>query len=125
MPGRLWLAPGPRRAAHRCEADTWPAQRTVPGHPADRSPGLGRAIHVVRRARAACPTVPGSDVLHANIQDRFTEHGVQMMSLRFVTDPQAPKVFPPDHWYAAPPSPDGAWPAGQILRSVDEALVVT
>ena len=40
--------------------------------------------------------------LHANIQDVFNEHGVQIMSPAYVADPDRPKVVPPDHWYAAP-----------------------
>jgi small-conductance mechanosensitive channel len=48
------------------------------------------------------------DVLHANIQDAFNEHGVQIMSPRYVMDPRAPKVVPPEHWYASPASPHDA-----------------
>ena len=40
--------------------------------------------------------------LHANIQDVFNEHGVQIMSPAYVADPDLPKVVPPDRWYAAP-----------------------
>jgi len=40
--------------------------------------------------------------LHANIQDLFNEHGVQIMSPAYVADPQEPKVVPPERWYAAP-----------------------
>jgi small-conductance mechanosensitive channel len=40
--------------------------------------------------------------LHANIQDVFNEHGVQIMSPAYVADPDRPKVVPPEHWYAAP-----------------------
>jgi small-conductance mechanosensitive channel len=44
--------------------------------------------------------------LHANIQDAFNEYGVQIMSPRYVFDPTAPKIVPPDQWYPAPASPD-------------------
>jgi small-conductance mechanosensitive channel len=40
--------------------------------------------------------------LHANIQDVFNEHGVQIMSPAYEADPAAPKIVPPEQWYAAP-----------------------
>ena len=46
------------------------------------------------------------DALHANIQDLFNEHGVQIMSPNYVFDPSAPKVVDRAHWFAAPA--DGA-----------------
>lgn len=48
---------------------------------------------------------PRADILsalHANIQDVFNEHGVQIMSPHYVMDPGHEKVVPPDRWYAAP-----------------------
>ncbi len=36
--------------------------------------------------------------LHANIQDVFNEHGVQIMSPHYVADTSEPKVVPPDKW---------------------------
>jgi small-conductance mechanosensitive channel len=49
------------------------------------------------------------DALHANVQDAFNEHGVQIMSPNYVLDPAAPKVVPKAEWFAAPaqrePSP--------------------
>ena len=53
--------------------------------------------------------VPILDRLHANIQDAFNEFGVQIMSPNYEADPQAPKVVPPNKWFAAPaaaPRPD-------------------
>jgi small-conductance mechanosensitive channel len=44
------------------------------------------------------------DALHANIQDLFNEHGVQIMSPNYVLDPAAPKLVPRGNWYAAPAS---------------------
>jgi small-conductance mechanosensitive channel len=44
--------------------------------------------------------------LHANIQDVFNEHGVQIMSPNYVLDPSAPKVVAKKDWYAAPARPD-------------------
>jgi len=32
----------------------------------------------------------------------FNEHGVQIMSPQYISDPAEPKVVPPDQWYAAP-----------------------
>lgn len=40
--------------------------------------------------------------LHANIQDVFNEHGVQIMSPAYVADPETAKVVPPEQWYAKP-----------------------
>lgn len=40
--------------------------------------------------------------LHANIQDVFNEHGVQIMSPHYVLDPQEAKVVPPARWFAPP-----------------------
>jgi len=40
--------------------------------------------------------------LHANVQDVFNEHGVQIMSPHYVFDPRSPQVVPPAKWYAAP-----------------------
>jgi small-conductance mechanosensitive channel len=40
--------------------------------------------------------------LHANIQDQFNEHGVQIMSPNYEADPASPKVVAKKNWYAAP-----------------------
>jgi small-conductance mechanosensitive channel len=40
--------------------------------------------------------------LHANIQDVFNEHGVQIMSPAYEADPETPKIVPPAKWYEAP-----------------------
>ena len=40
--------------------------------------------------------------LHASIQDVFNEHGVQIMSPAYESDPPEPKIVPPEQWYAAP-----------------------
>jgi small-conductance mechanosensitive channel len=40
--------------------------------------------------------------LHANIQDVFNEHGVQIMSPAYEADPAEPKLVPPEKWYEAP-----------------------
>jgi small-conductance mechanosensitive channel len=43
--------------------------------------------------------------LHAQIQDLFNEHGVQIMSPNYVLDPKAPKVVAKKDWFAAPARP--------------------
>lgn len=40
--------------------------------------------------------------LHANIQDVFNEHGVQIMSPNYEDDPESPKIVPKDKWYEPP-----------------------
>jgi small-conductance mechanosensitive channel len=40
--------------------------------------------------------------LHANIQDTFNEHGVQIMSPHFLAQPANAIVVPQEGWYAAP-----------------------
>jgi small-conductance mechanosensitive channel len=40
--------------------------------------------------------------LHANIQDVFNAHGVQIMSPHYVLDPKEPQVVPKDKWFAPP-----------------------
>jgi small-conductance mechanosensitive channel len=63
----------------------------------------------------AGPTAPAKRAramsdLHANVQDVFNEHEVQIMSPHYVTDPRSPQVVPKANWYAAParqPAGDG------------------
>jgi small-conductance mechanosensitive channel len=43
--------------------------------------------------------------LHANIQDVFNEHGVQIMSPNYEADPSEPKLVPKENWYPAPARP--------------------
>jgi small-conductance mechanosensitive channel len=45
---------------------------------------------------------PTLDRLHANIQDAFNEHGVQIMSPNYEADPAGPKIVPRERWHAAP-----------------------
>jgi small-conductance mechanosensitive channel len=45
--------------------------------------------------------------LHANIQDVFNEHGVQIMSPHYVMDPPQLQVVPKENWYAPPAQPPG------------------
>ncbi len=43
--------------------------------------------------------------LHANIQDLFNEHGVQIMSPHYRGDPESAKVVPRERWYEPPAKP--------------------
>ena len=49
--------------------------------------------------------IPVLSALHANIQDQFNEHGVQIMSPHFFGQPPHAVVVPKDHWYAPPAQP--------------------
>ena len=40
--------------------------------------------------------------LHSNIQDVFNEHGVQIMSPAYVSDPKNAKIVSPEDWFASP-----------------------
>ena len=44
--------------------------------------------------------------LHGHVQDIFNEHGVQILSPHFMTQPAAPVVVEKRNWYAAPAKPD-------------------
>jgi len=48
------------------------------------------------------------DALHANIQDVFNEHGVQIMSPHYMMDPARPQVVPKANWYEPPAREPGA-----------------
>jgi small-conductance mechanosensitive channel len=43
--------------------------------------------------------------LHANIQDVFNEHGVQIMSPHYMTETAEPQVVPKAKWWTAPAQP--------------------
>ena len=58
---------------------------------------VAQAVPSQPRPRAEVLTL-----LHANIQDVFNEHGVQIMSPHYMGDPQVPKVVQPDDWFAPP-----------------------
>src|SRR4029079_1316783 len=42
------------------------------------------------------------NALHANIQDLFNEHGLQIMSPNSVLAPAAPRIVAKEQWFAAP-----------------------
>ena len=47
------------------------------------------------------------DALHANIQDVFNEHRVQIMSPHYMTDPEHAQIVPKEKWYESPAQPPG------------------
>jgi small-conductance mechanosensitive channel len=53
---------------------------------------------------------PILNTLHANIQDAFNEHGVQIMSPNYEADPAAPKIVPRGRWFDAPSRAEGSDP---------------
>jgi len=55
--------------------------------------------------------LPLYSALHSHILDVFNEQGVQIMTPAYVSDPEVPKVVPPDQWHGAPPAPVAAAPA--------------
>lgn len=92
------------------------AQRT-PGVLADPAPTVFQTAlsDFYPEYRLVCQAIPHeprprAEVLanlHANIQDVFNEHGVQIMSPHYVLDPAQDKVVPRERWFAKPAlSPD-------------------
>jgi small-conductance mechanosensitive channel len=55
--------------------------------------------------------IPVLAALHANIQDVFNEHGVQIMSPHFESQPEGKVVAPREIWYAPPAKPPDGGPA--------------
>jgi small-conductance mechanosensitive channel len=55
--------------------------------------------------------------LHRNVQDVFNEHGVQIMTPSYESDPAEPKVVPKERWYAAPAKAPGSVEAGEKAAS--------
>jgi small-conductance mechanosensitive channel len=50
--------------------------------------------------------------LHANIQDVFNEHGVQIMSPHYEADPADKKWVPRERWHEPPARPPGSAKGG-------------
>ena len=69
--------------------------------------------------RLVCQAVPSEPrpraevlaALHANIQDVFNEHNVQIMSPHYRGDPATAKVVPKDAWFTSPAAPPASPPA--------------
>jgi small-conductance mechanosensitive channel len=54
----------------------------------------------------AAERIPILSALHASIQDEFNEHGVQIMSPHFFSQPTQPVVIPKAQWFGAPAETD-------------------
>lgn len=50
--------------------------------------------------------------LHRNIQDAFNEHGVQIMTPAYESDPERPKIVSRENWFAPPAEPPEPPPGG-------------
>ena len=59
--------------------------------------------------------------LHAQIQDAFNEHGVQIMSPHFMMQPPQPVVVPKSDWFEPPASS----PSEEELPQVGVDTVIT
>ena len=55
-------------------------------------------VHIDR----AADRIPVLSALHANIQDEFNEHGVQIMSPHFLSQPDQPVLVQKSRWFKAP-----------------------
>jgi small-conductance mechanosensitive channel len=94
------------------------AARRTPGVLADPPPHVFQVAlsDFYPEYRLVCQAVPSEprpraeviNLLHANVQDVFNEHGVQIMSPHYLGDPAQAKVVPRDQWYAAPAKPPTA-----------------
>jgi small-conductance mechanosensitive channel len=68
-------------------------------------------FYVEYRLIAHSPVVDATErvnmlsALHANIQDVFNEHGVQIMSPHYMTDPAEVQVVTKERWYTPPAKP--------------------
>jgi small-conductance mechanosensitive channel len=94
------------------------AARRTPGVLADPPPHVFQVAlsDFYPEYRLVCQAVPSEprpraevmSLLHANVQDVFNEHGVQIMSPHYLGDPAEAKLVPPSKWYAAPAKPPPA-----------------
>lgn len=65
---------------------------------------------LVVAVRSAAERVPALSRLHAEIQDGFNRHGVQIMSPHYVGDTAAAKIVPQEQWHLPPAAPRIATP---------------
>ncbi|MBL8351041.1 MAG: mechanosensitive ion channel [Burkholderiaceae bacterium] len=96
------------------------AARRTPGVLADPPPTVFQTAlsDFYPEYRLVCQAVPHEprpralvlSVLHANIQDVFNEHGVQIMSPHYFGDPDQAKLVPRSRWFAAPARADDGAP---------------
>ena len=90
-------------------AQRTPGVRTLPA-PRVYQTSLGDFYVAYRLVCESVATAPAaraeaSSALYAAILDVFNEHGVQIMSPHYLSDPATPKIVPPADWYAAPAQP--------------------
>ena len=76
--------------------------------PQPGSPGIEKATAGVNAPPPA--VLPETRIrtlaaLHANIQDAFNEHGVQVMSPHYVADPAGKVGVPREKWFEPPAKP--------------------
>jgi small-conductance mechanosensitive channel len=100
------------------------AARRTPGVLAEPAPRVFQTAlaDFYPEYRLVCQAIPSEprpraevlSALHRNVQDVFNEHGVQIMSPHYMTDPAEAKVVPPAKWRPPPaPAVDGpATPPG-------------
>ena len=91
------------------------AARRTPGVLADPQPHVFQVAlsDFYPEYRLVCQAVPDQprpraevmSLLHANVQDVFNEHGVQIMSPHYLGDPAEAKIVPRARWYEAPARP--------------------
>jgi small-conductance mechanosensitive channel len=91
------------------------AARRTPGVLADPPPHVFQVAlsDFYPEYRLVCQAVPDQprpraevmSLLHANVQDVFNEHGVQIMSPHYLGDPAEAKIVPRARWYEAPAKP--------------------
>jgi small-conductance mechanosensitive channel len=99
----------PWRQVHAMLLEAARRTRGVLGTPAPTvfQTGLSEFYPEYRLVAQAVPSDPTPRAvvmseLHANIQDVFNEHGVQIMSPHYLGDPAEAKLVPPAKWYAPP-----------------------
>jgi small-conductance mechanosensitive channel len=90
------------------------AARRTPGVLAEPAPRVFQTAlaDFYPEYRLVCQAIPSEprpraevlSALHRNVQDVFNEHGVQIMSPHYMTDPAEAKVVPPAKW-RPPPAP--------------------
>jgi len=91
------------------------AARRTPGVLADPPPRVYQVAlsDFYPEYRLVCQAVPSEprpraevmSLLHANVQDVFNEHGVQIMSPHYLGDPAQSKLVPREQWYTPPAKP--------------------
>jgi len=62
------------------------------------------------------PRAETLSLLHANVQDVFNTHGVQIMSPHYMADPASAKIVAPEDWHKPPAPSQAADHAGTSSR---------